>query len=1163
MVRISKMILHNFKTFARKTEIIFGDKFNVIIGPNGSGKSNIMDALCFVLGRASSKSMRAEKSANLIFDGRKTKEKPAQGSVSIFFTNEEKVFPYDFDEIKVTRIIKQNGQSIYKINDKRCTRQEILNLLALAKINPDGYNIILQENIVKIMDMTPLNRRLMLEEVAGINVYEDKKNKALNDLNNVDMRIKEAEIVITERKSYLENLKNDRNQALKYKEIISEINSYKATNLKKKIDKARKNLLDVDAKAKANNDKINGLKSKIEAHKSEIKDKKSQVSDISQQIEQKGEKEQIEINKELEQLKIKEATDKSRLKTCNSEIDKISHRIDESKKEISLISKQRSEFQLQIKAMNSEKENKKSEINEIVVKIKDFEKQLNLKNVTELENKMSEIDQKIEDIDLKLKDFTKQQQDLFREKDRLELSLSSIDAKIDKINKLKIEHQKEIDEINNLKDDFKNTTLKLNSLLKEDSMLSAQANAEKKNLLSMSEEQSKLDMKLSSAKKQIQSDLAVKKILELKSTIRGIHGTISELGSADTKYSKALSVLAGGKGKFIVVDNEEIAVRCVKYLKKNKLGSASFIPLSRIKAKSLNTESESMKNKPGVINFAISVINYDHQFKKAFEYVFGDSLIIDKIESSKSLGVGKIRMVSLDGDLVNNSGVIRGGYLKKVNAVFNDTKIESQLSEINAKIAKSNLFIDDVTKRREDLEKDIRDLRVKKANFEGEIIKKEKALYLDTSDLDANVDSKKEIVVKIKETDKKLEEIEQSIEKLNQELLVNKTEKQKIRAKLSETRNPAKLAELNTYEDNRRLIQSRISEIEAKLSATNTRCEVLDRDLSSLNANIDNSEKEMHSFEEEIKQLNEDIKGSEEKIKAGEEKVKKFYSEFKELFERKNQLENSIQLLDNDIDEIEQKIREIEQRNNLLQLKKVEINGKISGLETQFEEVKDAKILDEEDDNKIEAKLKMYEKELSNIGDVNLKSLEIYDHVQKEYDQLSEKIKTLKSEKEDVVSLINEIDRKKKDLFLKTYGEINANLQKIYPALSRSGKAELNLENREEVFSGGVRISVRQSDEKTIDIKSLSGGEKTLLALAFMFAIEEYEPASFYSFDEIEAHLDKENSELLAKLIRKYSDKAQYILISHNDEIISAANNLYGVSMDQKTGISKLISIKI
>ena len=226
--RINKMVMHGFKSFAKHTEILFGGSFNCVLGPNGAGKSNVLDALCFVLGKSSSRDLRAEKSANLIYNGGKAKNPAKHGEVSIYFDNSGRIFPTEDKEVKVSRIVRQNGQSIYKINDKAMTRQQITSLLSLAKIDPEGYNIILQGDIVKFVEMHPEDRRVLIEDIAGISIYEEKKHKAMLELEKVEQHLRETELILTERSTYLKELRKDRDQALKYKDMSDRIKQNKA-----------------------------------------------------------------------------------------------------------------------------------------------------------------------------------------------------------------------------------------------------------------------------------------------------------------------------------------------------------------------------------------------------------------------------------------------------------------------------------------------------------------------------------------------------------------------------------------------------------------------------------------------------------------------------------------------------------------------------------------------------------------------------------------------------------------------------------------------------------------------------------------------------------------------------------------------------------------------
>ncbi|MEK6808205.1 MAG: AAA family ATPase, partial [Nanoarchaeota archaeon] len=273
MTKINKILMHGFKSFAKHTEIYFNSDFNCILGPNGAGKSNVLDAICFVLGKSSSKSLRAERASNLIYNGGKTKNPAKQGEVSIYFDNANKYFPLEAKEVKISRVVRQNGQSLYKINDKTMTREQILELLSASKINPDGYNIILQGDIIRFVEMHHVERRQLIEEISGISIYEEKKNKAVKELDNVDLKLKTAEIILTERAVHLKELKKDRDEALKFKEMNDKMKGNKASLIALQIERKTTDKGDVQKKIDECTKQLNQIKDKIGKLKQENTEK--------------------------------------------------------------------------------------------------------------------------------------------------------------------------------------------------------------------------------------------------------------------------------------------------------------------------------------------------------------------------------------------------------------------------------------------------------------------------------------------------------------------------------------------------------------------------------------------------------------------------------------------------------------------------------------------------------------------------------------------------------------------------------------------------------------------------------------------------------------------------------------------------------------------------
>ncbi|MEM4246823.1 MAG: AAA family ATPase, partial [Candidatus Woesearchaeota archaeon] len=372
--KITKLILDGFKSFGRRTELLFDDGFNCVLGPNGSGKSNILDALCFVLGKRSSKDLRAEKAANLIYNGGKTKNPAKIAEVSIVFDNSKSVFPVQEDTVKITRLVRQDGMSKYKINGKTKTRQEILELLGAAKINPDGYNIILQGDIIRLVEMSPIERRQIVEEIAGISVYEEKKQQALNELMKVDEKLNEAAITLRERKSRLEELKNERDQALKHKELNDKIKQNKASYCKRQIDKKKKEKGSLDAKSEKHKSKLEKLQAEITGIRAEIQKRKDAIAEINKEIEQSGETGHLKLQKEIEKLRIAIETGRQRISTCQNEISRVGQRKEQLTKSVEDLDNKIKDLQSQSSSLGERKRFVEQQIAELDQKIKDFKK---------------------------------------------------------------------------------------------------------------------------------------------------------------------------------------------------------------------------------------------------------------------------------------------------------------------------------------------------------------------------------------------------------------------------------------------------------------------------------------------------------------------------------------------------------------------------------------------------------------------------------------------------------------------------------------------------------------------------------------------------------------------------------------------------------------------
>jgi len=1164
--RINRIVMNGFKSFAKHTEMLFNGKFNCVLGPNGSGKSNVLDALCFVLGKSSAKSLRAEKSSNLIYNGGKAKQPAKHGEVSIFFDNADKVFPTEDNEVKITRVVRQNGQSVYKINDETRTRQEILDLLGIARINPDGYNIILQGDIVKFVEMHPDERRELIGEIAGISIYEEKKHKAVLELQKADERLKETEIVLVERNTYLKELKKDRDQALKYKDMNNKIKINRASYLKLQIDKKNNEKEDLQQKLDNAHKELEKINNAIEKLKSDNKEKRLEIDNITKEIEEKGEIEQVNLNKAVETLKIDLARKHSRTDAVKNELARLNHRRNDLKDGTKEIEDKIKQLEQEKKEMQQEIEEKKKERNSIANRIKEFKEKNNLDNVGEIEKQVEEIDKKSEVLEKEANESRENQHGLIREKDRIIHEITTLDAQLNKVLDIEKENKKQIEELDSNRKEFKKSTLELNKNLDEDSRIAAQISAARNKINAKEEELSKLKARQLSAREMSYADVSIKRILELKNKKGGIYGTVAELGNADSKYALALEIAAGQKIKNVVVEDDKTASECIKYLKDNKLGVVAFLPLNKLKSKPIEAEVRNLSKSNGSHGLAINLMNFDTKFKNVFEYVFADTIVVDSIDVARRLGIGNAKYVSLDGDLAEKSGAMIGGYrLKRKHSMgFLEKDIAEEIGKHEHELKELNGTANSLQEKRLENEGIIASLRTKKAALEGEVIKMEKSLHLDSSDMEASKGKKDTLQKFQKDVDDKIRLVEEKISSLNKELALIKSEKHRLRASIAQLRNPALLAELNAFEEKHREFNEGLIKIDSEIKARDTQSEKIYRnELEKTDKILKQIDKDEQSFNKELMQLANEIKKREDELQKKEALAQDFYAKFKGLFHKRAEVDKDIQKNDSLINGKQEESRNVEIKSNTMSLKHAEISAILAGLEMEFSQYEGIRLDLEKTEDMLKSEISRFEHMREQIGSVNMRALEIYEEVERQYHGLLEKKESLSNEREDVQKMMGEIEGKKKGMFMKVFDAVNGNFQKFFSMLTSKGaQATLVIENEENPFDAGVRINVKITGSKFLDIRSLSGGEKTMTALAFIFAIQEREPASFYVLDEVDAALDKHNSEKFARLIRQYSNNAQYVIISHNDFIISEADTLYGVSMNEH-GISQVVSLKI
>ncbi|HIG95073.1 MAG TPA: chromosome segregation protein SMC [Nanoarchaeota archaeon] len=952
MAYIKKLVMYGFKSFVRKTEIPFTPGINCVLGPNGSGKSNVSDGLCFVLGRLSAKSMRAAKASNLIFMGTKDVAPAKEASVEIVFDNTDNTFSLIEKEISIRRILRKNGQSIYKINNKIKTRQEVLGLLAQGGIDPNGFNIILQGEIQNFVRMHTEERRKVIEEVAGISIYELRKESSLKELDKTDEKLKEILAILKERTSYLNNLDKERQQALKFKKLEQDIQKYKASIIY-----------------------------------SDLTKRKSEIQKINSEISEK--------NKEIEQIKKIILTIETSVKSFESKIETINLTIQKS-------------TGLEQERLNQDIANLRAELAGMIVKSENLERKL-----SEISKQKQELNESIRNNEISIKELKKESPTIIKKE-------KEIQAK-----KLELE---------------------------------------------------KLEEKR-------------KKFYMIKSELRSIIGRFEDKNSFLKSY----------------INESDFLLRQIESISKDILDKK--ITPEKIESFKLSVaEKKSLLESLGKRESELEKVTYTNEYE------------IDKQEKLIE-NISKIDICP-----VCKSKVTK----EHIHSIHEETI--PRVSKLRKEIDESDKELSDIANKKELLKKEIEDFQIKISQGESDLMR--------ISGINEKKDQIKNLQEKIEEAKKELLELDKKKKNLDQLFQEDSNIEQKYETARIEIQEISLRSEEN--------VNSEISFKQREFERAKISLKQLTRDEEDLG--------------DELKLIKKNIEIKEELLEKNKIKDKELSQKFEKLIEERDSYQKKIRENEMNQSTHKNKIYNIDQEINNIKINKARVDAEIENFENEMLGFDNVEILKINRDSLLE-KLNHAKEIISNIGSVNLRSLEVYDEIKKEYDAIKEKVEIIEKEKEEIMKVIHEVDIRKKKTFIKTLDELNEIFSRNFSQLSAKGQVSLELENKKDPFEGGVNIMVKMGQGKYFDVKSLSGGEQTLIALSLIFGIQELKPYCFYILDEIDAALDKRNSERLADLLKRYMKHGQYIVITHNDEIISNATNLYGVSMHD--GISKIISLKV
>ena len=1188
-MHIDKLVCKGFKSFGRESVTIhLSDGFTCIVGPNGSGKSNVIDAILFVLGQLSAKTLRANVFSDLLYSPPKPDMPPKAKSavVELHFDNRDRRLQIESDRVVIERELDDSGKSTCRINGKVVTRTAVLDILGAIGVDPNGYNLVLQGEIAQIVKASPIDRRKLIEEIAGISAYDEQKERALKKLAESESNLGKVEMQLQERRRQLEKLDEERTDALRHKKLTTQIRQITIDSLawrtvkgKNRIDAIQETLAERAEEA----ERLVREQAEIEE---KIKATDEQIDEIDGQIDEITGGASARVSEQYGVISAAVDHAKSDLERAKAELDNTSEEKDALQVEMQSTQEQISGSDALITEKNQELSRLDDEIGECATKIDSLETHIEkeqesileaTQRMQDLNNQMRMLDEGVSEVRSAIKSDSKELGMAYEELRDANDLLERTDNELTELRKIipvkRDELQKSDDDEASKRSKVENLEKKLERVDEEERESAKIVKATREELIRV---QARQDALKDAEEAFLKRRRALARVLELRDTgiIEGIHGTVAELGVINPEYANALEVAGGNRLSYIVVEDDTVASECVDFLKRERVGRASFIPLNRIKAKGVGK----LPKEDGVISFAIDLVSFEAKMRPAFEFVFSDTIVTEDFETAKKLGFKGTRAVSLEGDLVEKSGLITGGHFHRASV-----GLSLQEKDISPQIAEKLKGLEEIYS---DLRTQQNDLRKQKGVLDQEIQNLSKTNYRARLELEGLEERLKEKEVRSEALKGRIETAKVTIDALEKQI-AELTERD---GELTEHREMVRgqrddVNEQLAKTDTAKLTQY-LKDLKEVIAHHRQEREALTSEMTSLKVALDERLRpKLKEFEVRHKSLVKDMPALEERVKSLEDELSKKEQDFLKLKDEREKIDDAVKdkrVLQLDLKENLRNFRlrheEIREEQTANEKAVYRLQTEQSRLETDMvgfvAELNETTKADEEaakrstlreltykEIDAFDEKIRELERELEALGPVNLKSLTDYDLEKDRYEEIVDKKASLEEEHKEILAFMEEIEAEKTRKFLQVYNEIADNFATVFSRLSPGGEATLMLENPEHPLMGGITVKSKPRGKDLVTLDAMSGGEKTLTGLALIFAIQMYNPASFYIFDEIDAALDDVNTHNVALLIAEMSKSSQFVVVSLREPTVQKADLLVGIS--NQDGISRIVKVDL
>ncbi|MCR5468931.1 MAG: chromosome segregation protein SMC [Lachnospiraceae bacterium] len=1172
--------MQGFKSFATKIQLDFHDGITGIVGPNGSGKSNISDAVRWVLGEQSAKQLRGASMQDVIFSGTENRKPLSYAYVAITLDNSDHVLDIDYEEVTVSRRVYRSGESEYLINGTECRLKDVQELFFDTGIGKEGYSIIGQGQIERILSGKPEDRRELFDEAAGIVKF--KKRKATAE----------------------KKLEHERENLVRVNDIIAEL-EHRVGPLEKQSEKAK---IYLARKEELKNFDINLFLIEMEQFVTQQDELENKYEIANAELEETKEKnariksEYDRLDQELEALDA--SIEETRNTISDTELKKndLEGRVELLKEQIKSSSTSDEIHKGRVESLNKDKEEKQKELAEFEKQKEEFiarKEEIEAKK-TEVSSKLFEIKNKIAELNNKIEDGKQEILNLINEKANIQASQASKNSDLEharirkaELNKELLTKKQEDERLSNTVEEYRKKcdeiTDSITELKRKWGELKTQDNEWKEKLSTLQEsmEKNSLNFHKTSSKLESLRNIAerydgygnsIKKVMEQKDKEKGILGVVSDLIKVEKKYEVAVETSLGGNIQNIVTDNEDTAKKMIRFLKENRLGRATFLPLTSVQGNK-DKQSDEVRDEKGVIGYADELIQADSKYDEVISYLVGRNVVVDTLDNATALARKykyKLHIVTLEGEYLRAGGSMTGGAFKNSSnllsrnreieelqkqvetlktAIENGKKREEEIATARELLGEDASKIEDALQEKLieentlnlQLEQAVKDREESKANYE-KILEESKGIDKSMEDINKE---KNDFLESIKSKDDRADEINNEAKVIEEQIAELQKEEEEFSASNTE---------IGTKEVT---ITNRISFVEDSIGRVNSEIGKINEDIAEVSGKLESAKSEIETKQKEIEDTEGAIENAgkvleslKEKLNNDQKKKEELNASHKEFFNQRDEIAENLSKLDKEV------FRLSEQKEKIT----ASMNDRTAYMWDEYELTPHAAMEYRNEElgtrGQLKTKITDTKNEIKALGEVNVNAIEEYKEVSERFEFLNGQRNDLVLAEETLMNIIAELDEGMRKQFSEKFADIQKEFDKAFKELFGGGKGTLELVEGEDILETGIRIIAQPPGKKLQSMVLLSGGEKSLTAIALLFAIQNLKPSPFCLLDEIEAALDDSNVSRFANYLHKLTKNTQFIVITHRKGTMTAADRLYGITMQEK-GVSTLVSVSL